>query len=227
VSRRRPARSGGTADGGWSTGRFTTMWWISLGSFLALLVAEVAGALGPASIDQVAVERVHHAVRAHGWVAHLARAVTVAGVPLVVDAVALVGAALLWWRGRRSDAAVVLASRLLAAVANPIVKSLVHRQRPVLANPIIHVSGYSFPSGHATDAASTYLVIALVLAGSAVRNAGRVMVASAAALCLLVAASRVALGAHFPSDVVAGLALGTAVGAACLSVQRSWQRSVK
>jgi undecaprenyl-diphosphatase len=102
---------------------------------------------------------------------------------------------------------------LVAAVAGAIglygiVKPLVGRPRPPAAIWIGHYTGAAFPSGHATQSAAFYAILALVLgAGLSIRR--RAVVWSAAALVVLVVgASRIYLGAHWLTDVLAGYALG-------------------
>jgi undecaprenyl-diphosphatase len=117
------------------------------------------------------------------------------------------------WRGWRHDR---LALRLLPVVPagmllNVGLKHTFQRVRPVLEEPLVHISTYSFPSGHAVASTVFYgAICALVFAR--VRSPGLRAAAAAAtaAMVLLVCASRVYLGAHFLSDVVAGVAVGTA-----------------
>ena len=83
-------------------------------------------------------------------------------------------------------------------------KELVQRARPSL-DPLSSFSGFSFPSGHSTAAAATYLALAIVVV--ALRPTWRrpVLVAGAVTIAFLVAASRTLLGVHWFSDVVGGL----------------------
>ncbi|HEY5987709.1 MAG TPA: phosphatase PAP2 family protein, partial [Streptosporangiaceae bacterium] len=89
-----------------------------------------------------------------------------------------------------------------------IVKPLVGRPRPAAAIWIGHYSGAAFPSGHATQSAAFYAMLAIVL-GAGLSFRGRAVLWSAAALVvLIVGASRIYLGAHWLTDVLAGYALG-------------------
>ena len=90
-------------------------------------------------------------------------------------------------------------------------KGVIERARPTEVEHLVEVSGFSYPSGHSLAAAALYLTMAIV-AGSHLRSARSkaVLVAGASALVALVAVSRVYLGVHYPSDVLSGVALGTA-----------------
>lgn len=87
-------------------------------------------------------------------------------------------------------------------------KDFLARPRPI-ADRLVDASGYSYPSGHSMSAAVLYVTLALVgsrhFKGPGYR---RMLVALAAAVTLLVAASRVYLGVHYPTDVTSGTALG-------------------
>jgi len=102
---------------------------------------------------------------------------------------------------------------LAAAVAGAvglydIVKALVGRPRPPAAIWIGHYTGAAFPSGHATQSAAFYAMLAIVV-GAGLSSRRRALLWSAAALAvLIVGASRIYLAAHWLTDVLAGYALG-------------------
>ena len=116
------------------------------------------------------------------------------------------------WRGWRGDR---LALRLLpvvpaAMLLNVGLKNAFQRVRPAWEEPLVQIATYSFPSGHAVASSVFYgAACALVLAHARSRALRAAAVALAAAMVLLVCASRVYLGVHFLSDVVAGVAVGT------------------
>jgi undecaprenyl-diphosphatase len=91
------------------------------------------------------------------------------------------------------------------------VKFLVQRARPVLDDALTGAPGYSFPSGHATNAAATGLVVVLLVWPLLGRRGRVVAPVAIGAVVLLTGVDRVMLGAHYPSDVVGGIALGVAM----------------
>jgi membrane-associated phospholipid phosphatase len=106
-----------------------------------------------------------------------------------------------------------------AVILVKIIKAMVERTRPSVADPSFYAHGWSFPSGHvvrtfAFCAMAAYLVFRLTRSWPAT-----LVAAAAGVVCSLVMAfSRVYLGAHFVSDVVAGLIVGTAWVAVCIGV---------
>ncbi len=101
-------------------------------------------------------------------------------------------------------------------------KGLVQRARPVVEDAVAHAPGSSFPSGHATNTAAVALTLTL-LVWPLLGRRGRVVVPLVAAACvILTAVDRVMLGVHYPSDVVAGIALGTALAGASYLGYSGW-----
>ena len=101
---------------------------------------------------------------------------------------------------------------LLTAVAGEIVlintiKGILDRVRPEF-NPIAETLGPSFPSGHSGLAAAFYAAAALVLARRRSPRTRALLAGGAVAIAVGVACSRVLLGVHWMSDVIAGLAFG-------------------
>jgi len=105
-------------------------------------------------------------------------------------------------------------------------KFLVQRQRPILAGPFVDWSGYSFPSGHTIGATLLYGWVALLLVR--MFNGWHWRVTSVAAALLVVAAvgfSRIALGAHYVTDVIAAMAIGTAWLGLCFAIVEAVRRN--
>lgn len=100
---------------------------------------------------------------------------------------------------------------------NVLVKLAFHRARPSFSDPIVALSSYSFPSGHTVASTLFYGMLAGFLMPRAKSAKQRVAILFAALLMvILVGFSRIYLGAHFLSDVVAGFAEGLAWLALCL-----------
>ena len=113
-------------------------------------------------------------------------------------------AALLLVRLRR-EASLLAVTILSGWVVNTLIKALVGRPRPTIVSHLAEASGSSFPSGHSFNSAVVYMGIALALAALSARRGVRwSLIAGAATLTALIALSRVWLGVHYPSDVLAG-----------------------
>jgi membrane-associated phospholipid phosphatase len=129
---------------------------------------------------------------------------------VVVGALAVVFAR----RGRLNDAAVLIAALGGAGVINALLKLVFQRPRPELA--YIHLETYSYPSGHAAVATATFTTLAFVLGRRSGRRRTIAIAAAAIALIALVGFSRLYLGVHYLSDVMAGWSFGLAWASLCL-----------
>jgi undecaprenyl-diphosphatase len=151
----------------------------------------------------------------------VAKAVTWAGSALLLVPLALIACVALIRAGLRREALAVALSLGGAVLISDCVKLLVSRPRP----PVEHlqaVTGPSFPSVHATQASAFWLSLVLVLPGiGSSPTTTRIAAALALVTVLAVAASRVYLGVHYPSDVIAGMLLGTGWAAYVLRCLRA------
>nr|WP_166176766.1 phosphatase PAP2 family protein [Altererythrobacter segetis] len=113
-------------------------------------------------------------------------------------------AGLLFLRLRRE--AILLALTVVGAwLVEGVIKGLVGRPRPEIVPHLTEAGGASFPSGHAFNSAVVYIAIALAFATLSARESVRLtVIGTAIVLSLVIAWSRVWLGVHFPSDVLAG-----------------------
>ncbi|MGZ4150208.1 MAG: phosphatase PAP2 family protein [Actinomycetota bacterium] len=127
-------------------------------------------------------------------------------IPLVV----VVGAYLVF-RARDGRAGLALVLALAGAIVfYDTWKAVIGRPRPPLALHLMHVGGASFPSGHATASAAVYAMLAVVLVRRGSRRTAAVVWPLATLVVLLVGTSRVYLGVHWLTDVLAGWSLGAA-----------------
>jgi len=108
---------------------------------------------------------------------------------------------------------------------NEWVKVLVHRHRPFVDGPFVDWSGYSFASGHTIGATLLYGQLLLFVLPSLKRRHLRLLcIFSAASLVLLVGFTRIALGAHFLTDVLAAIFFGIIWLMLCSVLGKSVQR---
>lgn len=124
-------------------------------------------------------------------------------------------------RGLVGRALFVLASTSLGMILSSLLKQGVDRPRPDLVAALVEVHTLSFPSGHAMLSAVAYLTLGILVASGLTSRAGRIYVLSIAVLTTMVVGfSRVYLGVHWPTDVIAGWAAGAAWALACWLVLR-------
>lgn len=145
------------------------------------------------------------------------------GVPVLTMLTIIVVSFLLVSR-RYANAALVTCAIAGGALLTTVLKIGFARPRPDLVDHLVTVQSMSFPSGHATASAITYLTLGALLARTERRPAVRAYIfAVAGFLTLLIGVSRVFLGVHYPTDVLAGWAVGSAWALACWLIAR-WLR---
>ena len=106
----------------------------------------------------------------------------------------------------------VSAGAISVTVINKIIKNLVRRERPDQIYHLIKQGGYSFPSGHSITSMFVFgMLIYLVRVNVQNRKAANVLTVIIAVPMVCIGLSRIYLGVHYPSDVLAGWALGIAV----------------
>lgn len=124
----------------------------------------------------------------------------------------------LYRRGHRYSLVALVASVPGGQVLNVVLKHTFERARPHFAEPILELTTYSFPSGHAMGSTVLYGFIACYVARHARSWWGRVLpFVLAAAMVATVAFSRMYLGAHYLTDVLAGAVEGCAWLAVCIT----------
>lgn len=117
---------------------------------------------------------------------------------------------------KAATAGFVLASVIGGAVLGFALKAIFARPRPDLVEHLVFVDTSSFPSGHAMNSAVVYLTLGTLLAGTQKGHAPRIyLISIAVLLTLAVGVSRVYLGVHWPSDVIAGWCVGATWAGLC------------
>jgi membrane-associated phospholipid phosphatase len=134
----------------------------------------------------------------------LARALSWLGDAAQRSLIFLLVAAWLVWRARVRTALIMIVMPILAAVTTDMLKEAFGRARPDIVPHLGVFGNLSYPSGHASNAASIFILVALILPGKRPRLQFGLGLAGAA----LVSLSRVWLGVHWPSDVIGGLMWG-------------------
>jgi undecaprenyl-diphosphatase len=111
----------------------------------------------------------------------------------------------------RLHALQLLAASAGAGILTLVTKDIIERTRPEVAQQLIAVSGFSYPSGHSVSTSALYLTIAII-AGRYVENPGAraAIFLAVSVVLIMVGASRVYLGVHYATDVVSGISLGAA-----------------
>jgi undecaprenyl-diphosphatase len=201
---------------------FLVRWipWLTVGVALVLVAAFVelseellqdqeqsARLLG---ID-VGVLRVSASLR-RPWLSAIAMDLTALGSPLLVAMFTFVLGALLLAGGDRRGAGVLAATSFASGLLTVATKTLLERPRPDVVPRLVYVTGLSYPSGHALASAGVYLTASFIVA----RHLTSLWERAAAVgfttfFTAVIGASRIYLGAHYPSDVLGGILLGTAL----------------
>ncbi|WP_020207653.1 phosphatase PAP2 family protein [Gilvimarinus chinensis] len=151
-----------------------------------------------------------------GWFEEVMRDLTALGGNVVLTLVTLTVVGYVLLCGYRRLAFVVLLASLGGLGMNTLMKNSFERDRPELVPHGSQVYTASFPSGHSMVAASTYLTLAVLMARAERRRRIKVYgIIVAMALTALVGISRVYLGVHWPTDVLAGWAAGAGWAMAC------------
>jgi undecaprenyl-diphosphatase len=129
------------------------------------------------------------------------------GTPMMIGVVLIAA----WRQYMRTRTAAVVGFLTVVVLGQVLItnltKALVGRHRPNI-HQLTGFSGSSFPSGHAATAAATFAAIALLVGRGRSRRIKALLAAGAAFIAVSVAASRVLLGVHWLTDVIAGLAMG-------------------
>lgn len=142
-----------------------------------------------------------------------------ANFPMIGIAVGLV--LYLWWKHRRREAILVAVTLGLVTAGSEGVKELVHRPRPPDSQTVVPGVIYSYPSGHELEAITILGILAvLVWRSRAPRSVAAAVAILVAIFCAWVGIARIAINAHWPSDVLAGVLGGIGVLALVVRLTR-------
>jgi membrane-associated phospholipid phosphatase len=133
--------------------------------------------------------------------------ITNLGNPSTVVIVAGVTVLLLWWRHYQEEAKVFVFACLGGLILNTGLKLFFSKPRPELWHRLISETSFSFPSGHALGSVVLYGFIAYELA-THYPNFAKVIYSSAIILIAAIGISRLYLGVHWPTDIIAGYGVG-------------------
>lgn len=136
--------------------------------------------------------------------------ITNLGSPLAVDVATVLTAVWLLLVRRWRLAAVILVARFGELACESLAKLVAARPRPHLLPTLTSAAGTSFPSGHSAGSVAAYGAILLIVSVYLGRPPARWVVGLVTVFLVAVAASRVILGVHYPTDVLGGMALGLA-----------------
>lgn len=159
------------------------------------------------------------------WLVEAARNITALGSYTLLGIVIAGVAGYLFLIRDRATAWFVLLSAASGAVLNTLLKIGFDRARPDFVTPAVEVFTASFPSGHAALSAVVYLTLGALLANIHRSLAFRFyFIGLGIVLALIVGLSRIYLGVHYPTDVLAGWCFGAAWALICWRVMRRLQR---
>jgi undecaprenyl-diphosphatase len=160
-----------------------------------------------------------------GWVELMFRDITSLGGAAILTLMTAAVIGFLLIDGKQAAANFVLASVAGGSLLSTILKLIFARPRPNIVPHLVEVSSASFPSGHAMLSAVVYLTLGALL--SRVEGPPRIKIyilSVAILLTFLVGVSRVYLGVHWPTDVLAGWCAGAAWATLCWRIALALQR---
>jgi undecaprenyl-diphosphatase len=152
------------------------------------------------------------------WIEQSLLEITALGTGLVLMMIVIIAALFLVATQHRFSAFLLLVASAGGLVLNTILKSSFDRPRPRLFEWLTSPGGSSFPSGHAMGSAIVYFTVAYLIGRLEKRRWMRALtILTSLLLVLLISVSRLYLGVHYPSDVLAGMVIGLAWAGFCLA----------
>jgi undecaprenyl-diphosphatase len=159
------------------------------------------------------------------WLKEMGRDLTALGGFTVLTLLTCAVASFMALRRLWGAAWLLVAAVTTGTLASHLLKDVFERPRPELVPHSVYVASASFPSAHSMMAAVVYLTLGALLARVEPQRRTKIFVLSVAILLtLLVGVSRVYLGVHWPTDVLAGWTVGAAWALLCWLIARALQR---
>jgi undecaprenyl-diphosphatase len=153
------------------------------------------------------------------WITPIALDISALGSEVALGLFTFIAVLILLMKRRMRHAAQLLIVSIGAGAATTVLKATLARARPDVVPHIAQVSGFAYPSGHSLGSAAVFTMAAIIMAEHLPRRIHKVVLGVVTTcLILLVCASRIYLGVHYPSDVAAGLVAGCAWSAAVSAV---------
>lgn len=182
---------------------------------------------GLAAIDLRVLEVLHNIYDPNdpigpAWLESAMRDISALGSNTIVLVITLTAATVLAIMHRIGPAVMLVTTMIATYVLNAVLKQIFDRDRPDFLAASVNVETASFPSSHAMLSATLYLLLAgIAVREIADRRLAVTLLSCAAIVALAVGFTRVYLGAHWPSDVLAGWLLGSAASLAAWQLARS------
>lgn len=150
------------------------------------------------------------------WLTEMARDISALGGATVIILMSICVSGYLLLRGRWPRVVLLVVTIGGGHLISHTLKGAYERERPSVVPHLAVVNSHSFPSGHSLSSSVIYLTMGALLAGAAKRRREKAYVMTVAfGLTGIIGASRVFLGVHYPTDVLAGWSAGTAWALAC------------
>ncbi len=154
-----------------------------------------------------------------------AHVITTFGSVAFLSTVSLGVIGLLTWQEAWNRLIIFASGMIGGSLLNILLKHFFHRQRPILENPLVTLSSYGFPSGHTMGATILYGLLVLLTFASWRRWSRRLLSVLLAGLFVAaIGLTRIYLGAHFMTDVLAAFAAGAVWLAFCWSAGESLRK---
>lgn len=164
------------------------------------------------------------------WLPEVGRDVTALGSAMVLTMVTVLVIGFMLMRRRFRSAVLVLLATAGGYAINSGLKEHFERGRPDVVAHLVEEQSMSFPSGHSMVGAATYLTLGVLLGQTVARRREKIyFIAIALLLSFLIGLSRVYLGVHYPTDVLAGWAAGMAWALLCWGVATwlQWRGTIR